>query len=137
MLYWNLAFGKEIVQVKKAPEGVTAPDAEHNVIQWVPWDKAGFAYADVLVDPLDGESEHGQAYITSAFTFLGKARARALLRAMEEIAEPKKGDKKGAARPQLGVPFLDSAECCDELKIRGCLRSRWRRACRNCSPATS
>jgi hypothetical protein len=64
------------------------------------------------VDPLNGESEHGQAYMTSAFTFLGKARARALLRAMEEVAEVKKDDKKGAA-PQLAVPFLGSAACCE------------------------
>jgi hypothetical protein len=112
ILYWNLAFGKEIVQAKKAPEGVTAPDAKYNVIQWVPWDKAGFAYADALTDPLNGESQHGQVYLTSAFSFLGKARARALLRAMEEVAAPKKDDKKGASA-RLGVPFLRSAECCE------------------------
>ncbi|MEI9864126.1 MAG: zinc-dependent metalloprotease [Limisphaerales bacterium] len=110
ILYWNLAFGKEVVQAKKAPDGVTAPDAKYNVIQWVPWDRAGFAYADVLVDPLNGESQHGQVYMTSAFTFLGKARARALLRAMEEVAA-RKDDKKGSAR--LGLPFLNSAECCE------------------------
>ena len=111
ILYWNLVFGKEAVQVKKAPDGVTAPDAKHNLVQWVPWDKAGFAYADVLVDPLNGESQHGQAYMTSAFSFLGQARARALLRAMEEVAAVKKDDKKGPA--QLGVPFLASAACCE------------------------
>jgi hypothetical protein len=112
ILYWNLAFGKEIVQAKKAPEGVTAPDAKYNVVQWVPWDRAGFAYADVLADPLNGESQHGQVYLTSAFTFYGKASARALLRAMEEATTPKKDDKKSAAK-QLGVPFLNSAECCE------------------------
>ena len=116
ILYWNLVFGKEIVRVAKAPDGATAPDAKYNLVQWVPWDKAGFAYADVLVDPLTGESKHGQAYMTSAFTFLGKARARALLRAMEEAAAPKKDakdgkDGKGAAH--LGLPFLGSAECCE------------------------
>ena len=111
ILYWNLAFGKEVVQAKKAPEGVTAPDAKYNVVQWVPWDTAGFAYADVLVDPLNGESKHGQAYMTTAFTFSGKARARALLRTLEEIAEPKKDDKKGAS--QLGVPFLGKGACCE------------------------
>ncbi len=111
ILYWNIVFGKEVVKAAKAPDGVTAPDAKHNIVQWVPWDKAGFAYADVLTDPLNGESKHGQAYMTSAFTFLGKARARALLRAMEEMAEVKKDDKKGAA--QLGVPFLRSATCCE------------------------
>jgi len=110
ILYWNRVFGREVVRVKEAPAGVTAPDATHNLVQWVPWDKAGFAYADLLVDPLTGESEHGQAYMTSAFSFLGKARARALLRAMEEVAA-KPDDKKGSAR--LGVPFLGSAACCE------------------------
>ena len=112
ILYWNRAFGKEIVQAKKAPAGVTAPDAKYNVIQWVPWDNAGFAYADVLLDPLSGESEHGQAYITSVFAFEGKARARFLLRAMEELAAPKKDDKKSEAEARLGVPFLASAPGC-------------------------
>jgi len=111
ILYWNTVFGREVVQVKKAADGVTAPDAKCNVIQWVPWDKAGFAYADVLVDPLSGESKHGQAYITSAFSYLGKARARVLLRAMEEVAEAKKDGKKEPA--QFGVPFLSAAAGCD------------------------
>jgi len=83
------------------------------VIQWVPWDNAGFAYADVLMDPRTGQSQHGQAYITSVFAFSGKARARALLRAMRELAEPKKDDKKGqASGARLGVPFLASAPGC-------------------------
>ena len=112
ILYWNRAFGKEIVQAKKAPAGVTAPDAKYNLIQWVPWDNAGFAYADVLLDPLSGESQHGQAYITSVFAFEGKARARFLLRAMEELAAPKKDDKKSEAEARLGVPFLTSAPGC-------------------------
>ncbi len=111
ILYWNRVFGREVVHAKKAPEGVTAPDAKCNVVQWVPWDTAGFAYADVLVDPLNGESKHGQAYMTTAFTFNGKARARALLRTLEEIAKPKTDDKKGAA--QLAVPFLASGACCE------------------------
>ncbi len=111
ILYWNRAFGQDIVEAKKAPDGVSAPDAKYNIVQWVPWDRAGFAYADLLADPLTGESQHGQAYITSAFTFVGKARARILLRAMGESAGPKKDKKDGAAH--LGVPFLNSAECCE------------------------
>ena len=110
ILYWNTVFGKEVVKVSKAPEGVTAPDAKCNLVQWVPWDKAGFAYADVLADPLSGESKHGQAYMTSAFSYLGKARARALLRSMEEMAAVKKDAKKGEER--FGVPFLDSSASC-------------------------
>jgi hypothetical protein len=112
ILYWNRAFGKDVVQANKAPEGVTAPDAKLNIIQWVPWDNAGFAYADVLLDPLTGESTHGQAYITSVFGFIGKARARALLRSMLDLAEPKKDDKKSTAAWRLGVPFLQMAPAC-------------------------
>ncbi|HZR20332.1 MAG TPA: zinc-dependent metalloprotease [Verrucomicrobiae bacterium] len=109
ILYWNRCFGKDIVQAKRAPDGVTAPDAKLNIIQWVPWDNAGFAYADVLLDPITGESGHGQAYITSVFAFAGKSRARALLRAMLDLAEPKK--EKGVAL-RLGVPFLGAAPAC-------------------------
>lgn len=112
ILYWNRAFGKEIVQAQKAPDGVTAPDADLNIIQWVPWDNAGFAYADVLLDPLTGESGHGQAYITSVFGFAGKSRARALLRAMLDLAETKKDDKKNHSA-RFGVPFLGAAPACD------------------------
>ena len=112
ILYWNLAFGKELVQVKKGPDGVTAPDAEHNIIQWVPWDYAGFAYADDLMDPITGQSEHGQAYITSAFAFVGRAQARVLLRSMEEMAEPKKDDKKKDLTLRRAFPFLSYGPCC-------------------------
>jgi hypothetical protein len=114
ILYWNRAFGKEIVQVKQAPEGATAPDASLNLIQWVPWDNAGFAYADVLLDPITGESGHGQAYITSVFAFAGKSRARALLRSMLDLAEAKKdGGKKDGTSLRLGLPFLSSAPACE------------------------
>ena len=113
ILYWNLAFGKDVVQVKKAPEGVTAPDARYNIIQWVPWDNAGFAYADILLDPLSGESEHGQAYITSVFAFHGKANARALLRQLEEMAEPKKKGMADSSALRLTVPFLPLTPACD------------------------
>jgi hypothetical protein len=111
ILYWNTVFGEEVVTASEAPDNVTAPDARYNVIQWVPWDRAGFAYADILLDPINGESKHGQVYMTSAFTFSGKARARALLRAFQEIAGPKKDDKKGGQ--YLSLPFLSSADCCE------------------------
>jgi len=111
ILYWNKAFGRELVQARKSPNGVTAPDAQYNIVQWVPWDRAGFAYADVLVDPLTGESRHGQVYMTTAFSFLGKARARELLRAMEEMAKPKTEPKKGEARKSGGSIFRSSIRC--------------------------
>lgn len=111
ILYWNRAFGKSVVRVDKAPAGVTAPDASRNIIQWVPWDNAGFAYADLLLDPESGESKHGQAYMTSVFGVVGKSRARIALRSMTELADKKDGDKKHNL-PALGQNFLPSAALC-------------------------
>jgi hypothetical protein len=118
ILYWNRAFGREVIQAKRAPEGVTAPDARYNVIQWVPWDNAGFAYADLLVDPRTGASRHGQAFITSVFAISGKARARALLRAMHEIVEATNPHASGESGndphhpTQIGDSFFPSSSVC-------------------------
>lgn len=112
ILYWNQVFGKDVIQVAEAPGGVTAPNARYNIIQWVPWDDAGFAYADLLLDPRTGQALHGQAYITSVFAVLGKARARVLLRTLEGYLGPKSGGKKDKTTPELGVPFLASAPGC-------------------------
>jgi hypothetical protein len=98
ILYWNRAFGTNLVRVEKAPAGVTAPDSRYNIVQWVPWDNAGFAYADILIDPRNGLSQHGQAYMTSVFALGGKARARALLRSMRDLV----ADKKSAAAQIAG-----------------------------------
>ncbi len=131
ILYWNRAFGKEVVRCEKAPEGVTAPDAQHNVVQWVPWDSAGFAYADILVDPRTGKSMHGQAYMTSVFAISGVQRARLVLRRMRalETKEPeKKDDKKDDEKKDgdkddekkrlltsrmLGLPLFRSTASCE------------------------
>ncbi len=94
ILYWNKAFGKDVVQAKKAPADVTAPNPAYNVVQWVPWDNAGFAYADLLLDPRTGEAMHGQAFMTSTFAISGRARARALLRSLSGILE-EEPEKKG------------------------------------------
>ncbi len=111
ILYWNRAFGRDAVKAAPAPEGVTAPDARYNVVQWVPWDSAGFAYADVLFDPLTGRARHGQAYMTSVFGISGKSRARALLRAMREIAEEGK-KAKGDDKPKHADPWFGHQTAC-------------------------
>jgi len=115
ILYWNRAFGTNVVRAEKAPDGVTAPDPRYNIVQWVPWDQAGSAYADLLVDPRTGESHHGQAYMTSVFAISGKARARAALRAMRELVEAKKDGKGGDGKhgwPGMGIPMLSSTVAC-------------------------
>lgn len=79
VLYWNQAFGSNAVKVIDAPLGVTAPHINYNVIQWVKYDNAGFAYADAQVDPRTGETLHAQVYFTSVFALSGKKSARAAI----------------------------------------------------------
>lgn len=80
ILYWNKAFSKDIVKVNMSPAGVRAPNFFHNIVQWVDWNDAGFAYADAQMDPRSGEILHAQVFMTSVFAFGGIERARALLR---------------------------------------------------------
>ncbi len=87
ILYWNKVFGKTIVEARVAPEGATAPDPGMNIVQWVPWDSAGFAYADALIDPLTGHTLRAQAYLTSVFDFGGQVRARRLLRTLRAMID--------------------------------------------------
>ncbi len=109
ILYWNRAFGKEVIKADKAPAGVTAPDAAHNIVQWVPYDSATFAYADALVDPISGTTQHGQAYITSVFAFSSKARVRELLRLVRSTLDHKGGKSTNS---NLGIDFLQSSSLC-------------------------
>lgn len=109
ILYWNRAFGKDIVKAEKAPKGVSAPDAAHNMVQWVPYDSATFAYADALVDPISGATQHGQAYITSVFAFSSKARVRELLRLVRSTLDNKEGKSTPA---NLGIDFLNPSSLC-------------------------
>ena len=113
--YWNRAFGRKVIEVDQAPEGITAPDAGHNIVQWVPWDNAGFAYADILVDPITGESQRGQAYMTSTFAISGKSRAREILRRMRAIEEKAEKDRENddgeETDPETFHPWSHSTVC--------------------------
>ncbi len=91
ILYWNNAYGEERVKVVVAPKGVTAPDLNYNVVQWVTWDQAGFAYADAQMDPRNGEILHAQVYLTSSWAIFGKESLRTKLRAL-------RGQKQSAAK---------------------------------------
>jgi hypothetical protein len=108
VLYWNKAFGKEVVTVVDAPAGVTAPNADYNVVQWVSWDNAGFAYADGQMDPRTGETLNAQVFFTSAFSFGGRESAKRLLRKLrlnEGTAKPK--EKQLTLRGFAKTPMCD------------------------------
>jgi hypothetical protein len=89
VLYWNRAFGKDVIQVIDAPKGATAPDPSYNIIQWVDWNTAGFAYADAQMDPRTGEILHQQVFLPSVFAVLAKQRGRILGR-MAGLKTPQK-----------------------------------------------
>lgn len=62
VLYWNRAFGLPLLRVIDAPEGVTAPSAEFNVIQW----EAGGGHAStahIQMDPRTGEILHAHIFV--------------------------------------------------------------------------
>lgn len=80
VLYWNKTYGKEVLEVKKLPVGVSIHEPGYNVVQWLDWDSAGFAYANLHADPLTGETLQAFVYMTSVFAKGGLNRAKSLLR---------------------------------------------------------
>jgi len=60
--YWNKALGMPLLEVVDAPEGVTAPNPEYNVIQWVAMgDHASTSH--IQSDPLTGEILHASIFL--------------------------------------------------------------------------
>ncbi len=104
VLYWNRAFGREVVKVVDAPEGRSAPDFENNIIQWVKWDDAGYAYADAQMDPRTGEILHAQIFLTSAFAIGGRKNAERAIAVLERGPKP---------LMSLGLKGLAGKRLCD------------------------
>lgn len=67
ILYWNKVFGQEAVRAEMAPEGLSAPHPDFNIVQWITNHNADFAYADAQSDPRTGEVLHAQIYFPSSF----------------------------------------------------------------------
>lgn len=108
VLYWNRAFGYEKIKIVDAPQGVSAPHPDYNVIQWINWDGAGSAYADAQADPRTGEILHAQVFMTSAFAFSSKYRARTLLRALSQASE-----KPTTGHAAISLAGLQHTTLCD------------------------
>ncbi|MFK7827378.1 MAG: zinc-dependent metalloprotease [Oligoflexales bacterium] len=80
ILYWNKALGQEFIKVVDAPKGLTAPQYDYNMVQWIDWDDASHAYADAQMDPRTGEILNVQIYMSSVFAIKGKQQAREAIR---------------------------------------------------------
>ncbi len=114
--YWNKAFGKEVIKAIDAPKGVVVPDVQHNIVQWLNWDTAGFAYADAQMDPRTGETLHAQVYFTSVFAFSSKKRARFLLKHVLSELEKTKTPTKAVSIKGLESEPLCHFEHLESLK---------------------
>ena len=84
ILYWNKAFGKKVIQVIDAPEGEEAPNYKFNIVQWIHWKDAGYAYADAQSDPTTGEILNAQVYLTSSFAIGSRKKIK---RAMRDVSK--------------------------------------------------
>lgn len=102
VLYWNKAFGKEVVKVIDAPNGIHAPHPLYNIVQWVDFALAGYAYADAQVDPRTGEILHQQVYFTSGFANSG------LLGAHQQARK-----KIERTRLHVGLAGFENGSLCD------------------------
>jgi hypothetical protein len=96
VLYWNRVFGKEVVKVELAPDGVTAPDFALNIIQWHTDDNGAAAYADASIDPKTGEILHAQVFIPSAFAQWAKYRVGIKYHEKAGTADDKTSDSSDA-----------------------------------------
>jgi hypothetical protein len=64
VLYWNKAFGVPLLHVIDAPDGVTAPDPQYNVIEWAT-DGVYASTSHIQGDPVTGEILHAHIFILS------------------------------------------------------------------------
>lgn len=96
ILYWNRVFGREVMKVVDAPANVQPPDFNLNIVQWISWNDATKAYADMQSDPRTGEVLHAQVYMASVFAVGTKESLRQML--MRGKLGASGGDGKTSAR---------------------------------------
>lgn len=104
ILYWNKALGKNAIDAIDAPRGAVAPDTMLNVVQWIPNDAMGSAYADAEMDPRTGEILQAQVFLASAFAELGKLRGDIIVK-----SETPKITLKGFSQSHLCDQRLDKS----------------------------
>jgi len=80
ILYWNKVFAKKMMQVEMLPKNITVHEPGYNIVQWLHWDTAGFAYANMQADPMTGENLQSHIYMTSVFGKGGLKRAKLALK---------------------------------------------------------
>ena len=83
VLYWNKAFGKEIVRVEEAPSTVTGPHPDYNIIHWAKSNALTFAYADMQNNPRTGEILNSQIFVGGGLDDFFRMRSLAFIKNFE------------------------------------------------------
>ncbi|MFT6071198.1 MAG: hypothetical protein ACJAT2_001470 [Bacteriovoracaceae bacterium] len=109
ILYWNRVFGKEVLKVATLPKDVSVHEPNFNIVQWLHWDTAGFAYANMMGDPLTGETLQSHVYMTSVFGKGGLKRAKSYLRRYKAMSKAKADEQKSHG---LMIAGFESAHVC-------------------------
>ena len=108
--YWNKAFKRELIKVETLPKDVTIHEPGYNIVQWLKWDTAGFAYAASNSDPLTGEINQAHVFMTSSFaTNSYKGVKKTLKRLLIE-------DKN--VQGHMGLEGFHSAKLCESYEQR-------------------
>lgn len=110
VLYWNKAFDKEVIQVQDLPESVSVHEPGYHILQWLDWDSAGFAYADMTGDPLTGEILQAHVYMTSTFAVSSLKSARQVYR--RYLAQQRRDPKEAHFEVLLGLKGFEEASTC-------------------------
>jgi hypothetical protein len=112
VLYWNKVLGDDFFVVADAPKEASAPDMDRNIIQWVTYDSAGSAYADIQADPRTGQILHAQVFMPSTFAIGGRKDA---WRALKLLNEPT------SSKTQITLKNLHAPRTCDLTAQQGTL----------------
>jgi hypothetical protein len=113
VLYWNEVLGDDYFAVADAPAGATAPDMEMNIIQWVTYDSAGSAYADMQADPRTGQVLHAQVFMPSVFAVGSRKDAWRALKLLNPASSP---------NTQIALTNLYAPRICDLTAQQGMLK---------------
>lgn len=108
--YWNKAFKKELIKVETLPEGVTIHEPGYNIVQWLNWDTAGFAYAASNSDPLTGEINQAHVFMTSSFATNSYRGVKTTLKRL--LIEGKE------SQAHMNLEGFKSAKLCQNHEIR-------------------
>jgi hypothetical protein len=108
VLYWNQVFGREVIKVQDLPEGIGPHEPDYNVVQWLDWDKAGMAYANMSADPYSGKNLQSNIYMTSVFGKGGVKKAKEFLK---KLIAQKNVEKTPSSQTSLLKNFHAEKNC--------------------------